>query len=315
MKHPIQINITKLFPTRVSSHSLPADYLQQIEYAFPTYWEHPDFSILTQEYHNENIYLNWIEIKTEKQLQLNVKCIRADILWTYQLRGTILIRQEETRNQLENIPFCLKEDKYAIFYSSPRAYTVTIKPGHHFIFLYANTAAWQDHQKEMDNTSSTSMPITAPIYKALNHFANLPRKDPLKQKPMVYNSLMELLLLSHDHLKEKIYYKINFNQSIIYNIRRYIEKHIQTGDLPSITELAEKFNISVQNLRVNHKKVFGCSLQRYITGKRLTAATTLLKTTNYPINEIASILNYDTNTFLRQFKRYYNLTPSDYRKK
>ena len=102
MKHPIQINIAKLFPTIVSSHSLPADYLQQIEYAFPTYWEHPDFSILTQEYHNENIYLNWIEIKTEKQLQLNVKCIRADILWTYQLRGTILIRQEEARNQLEN---------------------------------------------------------------------------------------------------------------------------------------------------------------------------------------------------------------------
>lgn len=108
--------------------------------------------------------------------------------------------------------------------------------------------------------------------------------------------------------------KINNDKNMLVSIRSYIKKQIESGGLPSIKEIAENFTISVQHLRVNHKKIFGHSLQRYITGERLAVAATLLRTTDYPINVIANRLDYDTNTFLRQFKRYYKLTPSDYRR-
>lgn len=53
----------------------------------------------------------------------------------------------------------------------------------------------------------------------------------------------------------------------------------------------------------------------YITKLRLQQAETLLTTTNYPVSTIVEMLNFtDIYSFAKQFKKYYHVSPSQYRK-
>ena len=63
------------------------------------------------------------------------------------------------------------------------------------------------------------------------------------------------------------------------------------------------------------KSVTGNTLQEYINILRLEQAKKMLETTNQAIEIIAAQCGYNTyRTFFRQFREYYGITPSEYRK-
>jgi transcriptional regulator GlxA family with amidase domain len=98
-------------------------------------------------------------------------------------------------------------------------------------------------------------------------------------------------------------------------IKRVIER--MQGD-PSRTfslgEMAESVNLSPPYFCYLFKSITGVPPARYLKTLRMQQAATLLTTTFLSVKEIVSRVGFaDESHFVRDFKRIYGLTPSEYR--
>lgn len=99
----------------------------------------------------------------------------------------------------------------------------------------------------------------------------------------------------------------------IRELIEYIQEHYQE-DL-SITALAQKIGYSKTHFMTVFKQHTGTSCVEFINQYRLTKACDALVNSLKPILEISTDVGYNNlSNFNRQFKRYYQLTPSQYRK-
>lgn len=86
-----------------------------------------------------------------------------------------------------------------------------------------------------------------------------------------------------------------------------------TEDL-SLSAIAKILMLNSSYLSTLFKKETGMTLTYYVNLKRVEHAIFLLNTTTYPIQDIASLCGIkDLNYFTKTFKKYQNMTPSDYR--
>ncbi|MDF2987139.1 MAG: AraC family transcriptional regulator [Eubacterium sp.] len=102
--------------------------------------------------------------------------------------------------------------------------------------------------------------------------------------------------------------------SIVYELQRYIQQNLNkklTRD-----ELSEYVHLNESYLsRLFHKET-GMSLSDYILQERMKLARVLISESEMPIYGIANQLCYDNfSYFAKMFKKVYNLTPQEYRKK
>ncbi len=81
------------------------------------------------------------------------------------------------------------------------------------------------------------------------------------------------------------------------------------------TEIADSFSLSNGYFHLLYKNTFGTTCHKDVIMSRLDRAKELLAFSREPIHQIASQCGYDTEEhFLRQFRKYINMTPSEYRK-
>lgn len=100
----------------------------------------------------------------------------------------------------------------------------------------------------------------------------------------------------------------------VISAKRYLNEYYMQPIM--FKELADMFAISGGQLTRLFKKREGKSLQEYLTMKRLQAAQYQLINTNATMREIACGCGFvDENTLFRMFKKYYKVSPGDYRKK
>ncbi|MCR8659393.1 AraC family transcriptional regulator [Paenibacillus endoradicis] len=93
----------------------------------------------------------------------------------------------------------------------------------------------------------------------------------------------------------------------------YLDKHYREPIM--FQEIADMFGISGGQLTRLFKKKEGMSLQEYLIQRRIEAACHELKHTEATIREIATGSGFaDEKNLFRMFKKYYKMTPSDYRK-
>jgi transcriptional regulator GlxA family with amidase domain len=98
-------------------------------------------------------------------------------------------------------------------------------------------------------------------------------------------------------------------------VKRVIE--LMQGD-PSRTfslgEMAESVNLSPPYFCYLFKSITGVPPARYLKSLRMQQATTLLTTTFLSVKEIVRCVGCtDESHFVRDFKRIYGVTPSEYR--
>ena len=94
----------------------------------------------------------------------------------------------------------------------------------------------------------------------------------------------------------------------------YIISHL-SEDL-HLSDLADNVTLSVTGLCKLFKAETGMTLNEYLTTQRCKKAADLLSQTDFQIQEIGSHVGYnDNNYFVKVFKKVYNCTPSQYRKK
>ena len=95
----------------------------------------------------------------------------------------------------------------------------------------------------------------------------------------------------------------------------YIEQHFIQSDL-RVSDIAVYVGIDRTYLYRIFSDLLHVSVQDFIQQFRLDKAKGLLKFSNTPINQIASTFGFESQAYFSTvFKKYYQMTPLQYRKK
>lgn len=95
-------------------------------------------------------------------------------------------------------------------------------------------------------------------------------------------------------------------------IMKYVQYNYATVTLPILSQVFHYSEVYISKMfKKNLKQNFSLVLQNL----KMAHAKDYLENTNYKISEIAQLVGYDSVDYLsRIFKKYYGMTPSDYRK-
>lgn len=99
----------------------------------------------------------------------------------------------------------------------------------------------------------------------------------------------------------------------VVQLKEYVSNYYMDRNL-SLDEQASHLNVDVVQLSRYFKSKMGLNYIDYLTKIRLEKAKQLLVRSSMPIKEVAENVGYEPAYFNRIFKKYFNLTPGQYRK-
>jgi len=135
------------------------------------------------------------------------------------------------------------------------------------------------------------------------------RIDEIEQMKIYLNNLLTTIF-EHINASDE---KSDSKKSIISNVKQFIEEHY-SEDI-SLSGIADHFGISAPYLSTLFKKQANDNFNNYLRNIRLKKAMDLLVETDFDINLIATKIGYhNTRSFLRVFKYFTGMTPTEYRK-
>ncbi|WP_267739497.1 helix-turn-helix domain-containing protein [Myroides injenensis] len=144
-------------------------------------------------------------------------------------------------------------------------------------------------------------------------------RTPQFQRSYLKNKAQELLLLQLEQYLQlntidKILGTEKINQEKIIHVKEIIEKEHKTNH--TLSDLSKRVGINEFKLKKEFKKLFNKTVFGYLFEVRMEYAANLLLNTCTPIKEIAQYCGYEySQHFTTAFKRLYNITPAEYRKK
>lgn len=103
-------------------------------------------------------------------------------------------------------------------------------------------------------------------------------------------------------------------------IQNYIKQakkiiHTQYGTSLKVGEIADKLNLNRSYLYKIFKEETGYAIKDYIVQVRMEKSADLLTNTTFHISEVANAVGFtDALAFSKAFKKYFNQSPSNYRK-
>lgn len=137
-------------------------------------------------------------------------------------------------------------------------------------------------------------------------------KMPVQQKTM-----LEKMTIFFDNCYIAIHPdSISSDQKRIQELKRLINVHFEKDQAFSLDSIAKEMNLSASYLSSIFKKNEKMTYKEYIHSLRLNMACDLLTNSNLTIEEVALHCGYqESSSFSRAFKKIYNLSPLNYRKK
>lgn len=106
--------------------------------------------------------------------------------------------------------------------------------------------------------------------------------------------------------------KIVFENEAFSKMIHYINEHYM--EKLYMGELSKQFNLNRTYCSELFKKNMDISFSEYVTKLRMEAAADMIKK-GVPMQDIAQMMDYDYYHFNKVFKKYYNLTPRQYKQK
>jgi len=98
------------------------------------------------------------------------------------------------------------------------------------------------------------------------------------------------------------------------SISEYMEQHYMSNLY--LDHIAEVFETSPKYFSSYFKKTFGINYVEYLNKVRLSHAKEMMKDSTLSLAEIGERSGYlNSSTFTTTFKKYYGISPSEYRKK
>lgn len=103
------------------------------------------------------------------------------------------------------------------------------------------------------------------------------------------------------------------DMQIINTVQHYIKNNFQNRI--ELTDLAKEVYLSPAYLGILFKQLCGLTFSEYLTEVRMKAAKSFLKDFKHSVSDVARLSGYkDAKYFSRQFKKYENVYPAEYRK-
>ena len=123
--------------------------------------------------------------------------------------------------------------------------------------------------------------------------------------------LIEILILSMRRLVQEHTYRLREDSCRF--IMDYVEEHYM--EPVTLQEIAQKLHVSLPHLSQKFKAASDMTFHEYLQRTRLKQACLLLANTKKKIPEISALSGYENTKFFNQlFKRYYHMSPREYRK-
>lgn len=142
------------------------------------------------------------------------------------------------------------------------------------------------------------------------------RKDPYwpcKSRSYLYELLFLSRRIFQVHHEEEIRVPRGRNHHKIQGVITYLQSNC--SQKITIPGLCQKFSINRTTLSRDFKESCGMSIMEFLGKLRMEFALKLLEDTNLTLWDIAERTGYsDVSYFGRQFKNYYKVSPSTYRK-
>ncbi|UDQ97256.1 AraC family transcriptional regulator [Lentisphaerota bacterium WC36G] len=139
-------------------------------------------------------------------------------------------------------------------------------------------------------------------------YVNLVDKTPSERGYELLNEaclLISEFFTSHQNRKNSSELMINVAEYLTENYNKKID----------FDYLAKRNSYSYESLRKKFKNYYGVSPQRYLINFRMDKAIELLHNLDYTIKDVSNELGYSTQyKFSEHFKRYFAVSPSQYRK-
>lgn len=109
--------------------------------------------------------------------------------------------------------------------------------------------------------------------------------------------------------------KVDRSNRLIDDLRKIAEANIANEEF-SLDDAAERLFISTNYLRQLFKKQTGETFLKYMTGMRMERAKALLEDKSLTISEVSADTGYpDQRYFSKCFKKYFDMTPTEYRER
>lgn len=101
-------------------------------------------------------------------------------------------------------------------------------------------------------------------------------------------------------------------RNVELEVKKYIREHM-TDDI-NVKDIAETLHFNAQYLMRSFKSKTGYCIMEYITKTRMETSKKLLKDTDLPVKEVATLLGYgDYAYFTRVFRKEFGVSPTKFR--
>lgn len=294
-------------------------------------WRHPHFWMAEQTYNGKHAYAMLVEVQTDIRLALSAKASREDLFWLYKLEGTLRITPNPNGSEPPTRHLCLRQGQYAPLFAGRGDYMVTLRPGRHQFLLVIAQLSWM---KRYVDTSfapirhllqgqdagflyGVPQAIRIPHLRCLSHLREIAHSPSFRQDVTVYDHLADLfdLYLAEIGPVDRGEAPIGSVEENVAEISRYLQREVIKGNVPTLTTLAEAFELKEKTLTRHFKRVHRLTPVQYIQRIRMAEAERLLSQEGLPPTLVAYQLGYDhLRTFERAFKRYRGETPRDVRR-
>lgn len=126
------------------------------------------------------------------------------------------------------------------------------------------------------------------------------------------NKIMEVLLQTEQQFQ--VLRQTRKHHALMQDVRKYIDEQYSNPDL-SLKHLEDEFGMNGKYLSFLFREEIGVKFADYLSQVRLEYAKVLLTETQLSVQDTAFKVGYTNSmTFIRGFKKYFGMTPGDYRK-
>lgn len=168
---------------------------------------------------------------------------------------------------------------------------------------------------QMDSNQAKVYQYSPNVRRILSEIMNCPYDDELK-KLYQKGKVFELMAVFFDEViclspTNSFGYKMEqYDYETLLRAKELInQKFTQSLTIPAI---AREAAINEQKLKAGFKQCFGCTVNEYITEKRMEMAGYLLKTGMYKVNDVALMAGYThVGYFIKIYRNHFGISPGE----
>ncbi len=154
------------------------------------------------------------------------------------------------------------------------------------------------------------------LMKQLFEFVFSLEKEGDRNYTMILYQLLCIVTITERNLSYKLIKKSIGQEKILVNrILKYIHKNIKNPEYLLLQKIAEEFSLTPNKLGILFKKETEYSVKRYVNASRMKLIEERVTNSDLSFSEIAYEFGFvDESHFNKSFKKYFEISPSEYRR-